>query len=104
MGTVPKFVRIFIVLWMLGASMAASALFAAAPLSSCLVRAGLTCVCLACCVNVVSAVREKKMWGRLSVITPSACGGPAFFYSLAAIYGILAAICAVGALTFISKT
>ena len=105
MRSTPLLVRAFMFLWIGGCLVMLPALFVAAPVSSYIMRVGMACICLACCMNVISAVKTQKMWGQLSVITPNTtAGGATVFYGLAAVYGALAVVCAVGAITFISKT
>jgi hypothetical protein len=105
MNCTPILVRAFVFLWICGCIIMLPAMLVAAPLSSYIARLGLACICLACCLNVFSAVITQKMWGRLSVITPNTVyGGARAFYGLSALYGILAVVCAIAAFTFESKT
>lgn len=104
MSSTPTLVRAFMFFWIGGCLVMLPALFVTAPLSSHIMRLGMACICLACCMNVASAVRNRKMWGRWSVVTPDTMGGPFLFSVLAGMHGTLAVVCAIGAFTFTSKT
>lgn len=98
------FLRGVVLLGLSGGAAMIPALFLAPPESKYFVRAGLACVSLASAVNAVAGFTKRRMWGRVTVISPEEIyGGASVFFGLAMLYCILALVCGVGAVTFMSK-
>lgn len=93
-------IRWFLYLWCAGCIVMLPAFWSIPPWSDRFIRLGCGCVCLACCANILSALRTQRMWGRFSIITPNEFGGLVFFRVMIFLNLAMAGICAWGATTF----
>ena len=93
-------IRMFLVLWVVGCLVMLPALWSDPPWRDRFMRVGAGCVCLACLVNVSSALRYQRMWGSTGTITPSEFGGFVFFHVMTFLYLCMAGVCGWGAATF----